>query len=242
MSSILSMVLAIAAVFFIYLLDATHVTLLLNLQAFCIVLGGSLLAALAQIHPERAWYAIKIFRQALFSEPDFDTTIEQFRRWSQLSRNQGFLALDKELSNIHDPIIRQGLQLATDGRSAADIRNHLSIFQERQQEKVFEAAEFFESIGGYAPTFGIVGAVLGLIQVMSNISSPESLGNGIATAFVATVYGVGSANLIFLPVAQRLKNYCRDMDRYHSMILEACSALADGENPRNLESRLRGYL
>ncbi|AJQ95161.1 motility protein A [Gynuella sunshinyii] len=242
MSSILSMVLAIASVFFIYMLDATHVTSLLNLQAFSIVLGGSLLSAMAQIHPERAWHSVKTLSQALSSEPSFNATIEQFQRWSQLSRSHGFLALDKELVEISDPIVREGIQLATDGRTASEIRNHLSIYQERQQEKIYEASEFFESIGGYAPTFGIIGAVLGLIQVMSNIESPESLGNGIATAFVATVYGVGSANLIFLPIAQRLKNHGRDMDRYYSMVQEGCSGLADGENPRNLETRLRGFI
>ena len=141
-----------------------------------------------------------------------------------------------------DPFASKALQLLVDGKEPEEIRHILEIDMTILEETDLQAVGFFEGVGGYAPTIGIIGAVLGLIHVMGNLENPALVGPGIAVAFVATIYGVALANLFFLPIASKLRSCVREAARYREMIIEGIIAIADGENPRAIEMRLNGYL
>ena len=143
---------------------------------------------------------------------------------------------------MHDPFARKGLQLLIDGSEPESIRSILDVEVGTKEHFDLQAANIYESMGGYSPTIGIIGAVMGLIHVMGNLSDPSRLGSGIAVAFVATIYGVGSANLVFLPLAKKLKNIVHEQMQYRDMIIEGVVSIAEGENPRNIETKLHGYL
>ena len=157
-------------------------------------------------------------------------------------RREGLLVLEDEASNTSDPFLRQSLLALVDGYDAETMRSLLgqSIDQEEQFQE--PGAQLFEIAGGYAPTIGILGAVLGLIHVMRNLRDPDSLGPGIALAFVATVYGVFSANLIFLPFAHKLRLKLQEERRRKELILEGLCAVQEGLNPHHIEKRLQIFL
>ncbi|MGH7184343.1 MAG: MotA/TolQ/ExbB proton channel family protein, partial [Nitrospiraceae bacterium] len=146
------------------------------------------------------------------------------------------------LKDIHDPFFRKGVQLIVDGTDPKAVHEILEIDVEFQEEEGIQAAKVWESAGGYSPTIGIIGAVLGLIHVMENLADPSKLGSGIAVAFVATVYGVGAANLFFLPLASKLKFKLKEEAASRIMIIMGLVGLAQGENPRLLQEKLEGYL
>jgi len=146
--------------------------------------------------------------------------------------------VDKE----NDPFAKKGLQLLVDGNEPDVIRDCMDVEIATIEHKEMQAAKVYEAMGGYSPTIGIIGAVVGLIQVMQNLADPELLGAGIATAFVATIYGVGFANLLFLPVANKLKFQAYALIQEKEMVLEGIAAIAEGENPRNIELKLSGYI
>jgi len=141
-----------------------------------------------------------------------------------------------------DSYSRKGLQLLVDGAEPEAIRSILEVDFYTQESRDIEAAKVFESMGGYAPTIGIIGAVMGLIHVMGNLGDPSQLGSGIAVAFVATIYGVASANLVLLPIAAKLKSIALRQSRYREMLLEGILSIAEGENPRSIELKLQGFM
>jgi chemotaxis protein MotA len=152
------------------------------------------------------------------------------------------LGLENEIPEEKDPFIQKGLQLLVDGNEPSFIRDIMELEINSKEDRDFQAARLYEAMGGDAPTIGILGAVMGLIHVMQNLTNPELLGEGIATAFVATIYGVGSANLIFLPVANKLKMRALAAAQAREMMVEGITAIAEGENSRDIELRLNGYL
>jgi chemotaxis protein MotA len=162
--------------------------------------------------------------------------------WSQIARKQGLLGLESVMERERDPFLRKGLALVVDGGEPDMIRRTLEVDMYAREAADSRAAKVFEGMGVYSPTLGIIGAVLGLMAVMQNLADPSRLGKGIAAAFVATIYGIGLANLLFLPVANKLKNAVQNQANVHEMLIEGLIAIAQGENPRNIESRLRGYL
>jgi len=141
-----------------------------------------------------------------------------------------------------DPFARKAMQLLADGIEPANIRNILEADMFTQEERDLQAAKLYEAMGGYSPTIGIIGAVMGLIQVMGNLSDPSQLGGGIAVAFVATIYGVAFANLLLLPIANKLEAVVRVQSRYREMLIEGILSIAEGENPRSIELKLKGFL
>ena len=162
--------------------------------------------------------------------------------WSSIARKGGLLTLENQLEHTHDPFMRKGLQLLVDGAEPEIIRNTLDIEINSYEEHYRAATKVWEAAGGYAPTIGILGAVLGLIHVMENLSDPSKLGAGIAVAFVATVYGVGSANLFYLPVANKLKMLVNQEIPNRDLYIDGLISIANGENPRLIETKLQGYL
>jgi chemotaxis protein MotA len=168
--------------------------------------------------------------------------IDQVLNWSQLSRREGLLSLEGYIPAIKDPFIKKGLQLLVDGAEPERIRELLEVDINTFEDEWRQSAKVWESAGGYSPTIGIIGAVMGLIHVMENLSDPSKLGAGIAVAFVATIYGVGLANLIFLPIAGKLKYYISRMVASKEMLIDGLVGIALGDNPRIIEARLKGYL
>jgi chemotaxis protein MotA len=178
----------------------------------------------------------------LNSEPESDSLVQNLLRYAYKARKEGLLSLDAELAKIHDPFLKESLMLAIDGVSPADLRKMMELQLDYQGEKEERIPKVFEAAGGFAPTIGIIGAVIGLIQVMQHLQDINEVGKGIAVAFVATIYGVASANLLFLPWAGKLRIRLRERQVVQEMTLEAVLAIAEGVNPRALELQLGSYL
>jgi chemotaxis protein MotA len=169
-------------------------------------------------------------------------TVQKLVDWSKVARKDGLLGLEAVVGNETDPFVRKGMQLLVDGNEPDDIRHTLEVELDSRERFDLQAGKVLEAMGGYSPTIGIIGAVMGLIHVMQNLSDPSRLGSGIATAFVATIYGVGLANLFLLPMANKLKAYVIQESHYRELVIEGLVAISEGENPRQIEVRLQGFL
>ncbi|MGM0553460.1 MAG: flagellar motor protein [Pseudomonadota bacterium] len=214
-----------------------------NGAAFVIVVLGTLGAALVQARMSVFMHGMRILRWA-FKPPAIDNAamVERIVEWSNVARKEGLLGLETLAEEEPDDFARKGLQLLVDGSEPQTIRQILETDLENREHFDIQGAKVFESMGIYAPTLGIVGAVMGLMAVMQNLADPSKLGAGIAAAFVATIYGIASANLLFLPVANKLKSTIQKRSQYQQMLMEGLIAIAEGENPRNIESKLSGFV
>src|SRR5919197_6007483 len=168
--------------------------------------------------------------------------IQKLAEWSNVARKQGLLGLEPVLNRESDPFVKKALQLVVDGSEPESIRAVMEVELNTREEADTRAAKVFEGMGIYCPTLGIIGAVLGLMAVMQNLADPSKLGHGIAAAFTATVYGIGLANLFFLPVAAKLKVIIARQTQFREMVVDGMLCIAQGENPRSIESKLQGYL
>lgn len=211
--------------------------------AFVIVVLGTLAAIFVHIPPAVFKHALKIVRWVIRPpQSDRAALIQQIVEWSNIARRQGLLGLEAQVEQQEDPFLRKGLQLLVDGVEPEAIRHMLEIDLGTKEHEDLAATKVFEGMGIYAPTMGIIGAVLGLVAVMKNLADPSKLGHGIAAAFTATIYGIGLANLLFLPVAAKLKSVIGESTRDREMIIEGLIAIAQGENPRNIETSLAGFV
>ena len=236
-------ILAITAILLGQTLEGGHVSSLINGPALLIVGGGTLGAIMLQAPSDTLKRAIYLIRWVFFPPTDENPQIlNKLVNWSNVSRKSGLLGLEEAVEMESDRFARQGLQMLVDGKSPGELRGALEPAIIFAEEKDIDAAKLFEAMGGYTPTIGILGAVMGLIHVMENLSEPARLGAGIATAFVATIYGVALANLILLPMASKIKAVALRQSRQKEMLLEGMVAIAEGENPRNIELRLQSYL
>jgi len=241
--SIAGIALALIAIVGGQLLEGGHLGSLFQLTAFVIVIGGTLGAIMLQ---NSLTVFLRGMRMAkwVFVPPvlDGEGLIQHITTWSNTARRGGLLALEPAIEDIDDPFVKRGLQMLIDGAEPESLRDTLQVEVDAYEEQQRQAAKVWEAAGGYAPTIGILGAVLGLIHVMENLSDPSKLGSGIAVAFVATVYGVGSANLFFLPIANKLKSLIGREVVLREMLIEGLISVANGENPRLIERKLQGYL
>lgn len=241
--SLIGLILAFVAIVGGNFLEGGHVSALMNGPAALIVLGGTLAASLLQSPLSAFKRALQILSWIFFPpRVDLPGGIDRVVNWSLTARKEGLLGLEGVADAEPDPYARKGLQLLVDGAEPEAIRSILEVDFLTQENRDIQAAKVFESMGGYAPTIGIIGAVMGLIHVMGNLADPSQLGNGIAVAFVATIYGVASANLILLPIANKLKAIALRQSRYREMLLEGLLSIAEGENPRSIELKLRGFM
>lgn len=241
--TLLGILLAFVAVVGGNALEGGHPSSLLQLTAFVIVVGGTLGAILVQTPMAVFLHAMHIARWVFFPPlQEFHKSIDTIVGWGLIARREGLLGLEGEYEKVSDPFAQKGLQLLVDGSEPEVIRNILDVHIANEESHNLRAARVFEGMGGYSPTIGIIGAVMGLIHVMNNLADPNSLGSGIAVAFVATIYGVGLANLLLLPMANKLKTVIDDQVLYREMIMEGLVSIAEGENPRNIESKLQSYL
>ncbi|WP_230874597.1 flagellar motor protein [Methylomonas sp. LL1] len=216
---------------------------LMNLHAFVIVVGGTLGATLLQFPPKVFLRGLRIVVWIVKPEKlMLNKQIDKIVRWSTMARKEGLLGLETVIDGEKDSFAKKGLQLLVDGNEPEVIRDCMEVELSTKEHLDLQAAKVFDAMGGYSPTIGIIGAVIGLIHVMQNLAKPELLGSGIATAFVATIYGVGLANLLFIPIANKLKAHIFQATQAREMIVEGISSIAEGENPRNIELKLSGFL
>ena len=241
--SVIGVVLALIALVGGSVLKGSGLSGLWNPAAFVIVIVGTIAAILLQTPLATFRRALKIVRW-VFQPPAQDraTVIAKIVEWSTTARKQGLLGLEAEVQALEDPFLRKGLQMVVDGVEPDAIRQMLEIELHGQSDRDMSAAKVFEGMGIYAPTLGIIGAVLGLMAVMKNLADPSKLGPGIAAAFTATIYGIGAANLMLLPMAAKLKGLVNHQTQEREMIVEGLIAIAQGENPRNIEARLNGFI
>lgn len=242
-ATILGIVIAVGAIIGGQALEGGHLSSIMQLTAFIIVMGGTIGACCVQNPLPVVIKAVSSLSIAL-AGTHFDNkgTIKLILELANVSRKQGLLALEGKLKDIKDPFMRKGVQLIVDGTDPKAVHEILEIEVEHQEEEGLMAAKVWEAAGGYAPTVGILGAVLGLIHVMENLADPSKLGGGIAVAFVATVYGVGGANLFFLPLANKIKFKLKEEASSRNMIIMGLVGLAQGENPRLLQEKLESFL
>lgn len=241
--SIIGLVVAFAAILVGQVLEGGHIGSLMNGPAVLIVLGGTVGAVMLQ-SPLPVF--VRAMRNAMWvvkpPAPSLTKGIEQVLSWSNVARREGLLGLEGVSTTESDQFARKGLQLLVDGKEPDAIRGTLEVEISARETVDLLAAKVYEGLGGYAPTVGIIGAVMGLIHVMENLSDPSKLGSGIATAFVATIYGVGLANMVFLPIAGKLKVVTQNQSQFREMMMEGLVAIAEGENPVGIESKLQAYV
>ena len=241
--TILGLIIGIGAILGGNIMEGGHTDSLMIFTAFFIVFGGTLGAVMVQ-NP-LVVFVLGLKRALWMVTPpqsDRKAMIEKIVNWSQLARKEGLLSLQDASEEEKDAFTKSGLQMLADGNEPEAMRNVLEVELSMCEHKDLLAAKVWEGFGGYSPTVGIIGAVMGLIHVMNNLSDPAALGPGIAVAFVATIYGVAMANLIFLPMAAKLKTIIGGQSQYKEMIIDGLISIAEGENPRNIDNKLKGYL
>jgi chemotaxis protein MotA len=216
---------------------------LLSAAAFMIVVIGTVAAICVQTPLGTMKHALRIFPWVMKPPPlNGVALIKKMVEWSNVARKQGLLGLEPMLNQEADPFVKKALQLVVDGSEPDALRSVMEVELNTREHADTAAAKVFEGMGIYSPTLGIIGAVLGLMAVMQNLADPSKLGQGIAAAFTATVYGIGLANLFFLPVAAKLKGTIASQTQVREMVIEGMISIAQGENPRSIESKLQGYL
>ena len=224
------------------LLEGGHPGALLNLPAFLIVIGATFGAALTQFPFHVVIEAGKRFIWLIIPlRLDMQQRSALLQDMASQARKGGFLALEEKLDSLDDPFLKRGIAMLVDGFNKDYILETLEQEIEMEQEEIEHTVKFYEAMGGYAPTMGIVGAVLGLIHAMGLLDKPDELGGGIAVAFVATIYGVAFANLMFLPFGNRYKLFASQIRNYKIMTLTGIVIIADGLSPQQLQIRLAAF-
>jgi len=225
------------------LLEGGKLSQVIQPTAAIIVFGGTLGAVLLQYPmPVVASAFRRLIQVFLERKLDPQQTVQQLVIFANKARRYGMISLDADLPSLSDPFLKRALMLAVDGTEPQELRKTMQLEIDNQAEYEDNIPKVFESAGGFAPTIGIIGAVLGLIQVMQHLDNINEVGKGIAVAFVATVYGVGSANLFFLPSSGKLRLRIREEQIIREMTLEGVVSILEGMNPRMLESKLIGFL
>jgi chemotaxis protein MotA len=241
--SLLGLVVGIGAIMGGQVLEGGHIASLAQPTALLIVFGGTLGAVLLQSPFAVFKRGVRMAAWVFFPPRiNHEQTIGDVIRWSQQARREGLLALENFASQVKDDFVSKGLQLLVDGVAAEHIREVMEAKLTVFEDEMRQSARIWEAAGGYSPTIGILGAVLGLIHVMENLTDPSKLGAGIAVAFVATIFGVGLANLVYLPIANKLKAHITRLVAAREMLIDGLIGIAVGDNPRLIESRLQGYL
>ncbi|MGH8145795.1 MAG: flagellar motor protein [Rhodanobacteraceae bacterium] len=241
--SLIGVVLALLMLAAGTMLHGSSILSLWNLAAFIIVFGGT--AAAVMLHTpmptvRRALSIVRwVFRPPHVHAPDL---ISRIVGWSEISRRQGLLGLEPSIESESDPLMKKGLQLLVDGTEPEVIRSVLEVEISTREHTDMDAAKMFENAGVYSPTMGILGAVMGLIAVMQNLADPSKLGEGIAAAFVATIYGIATAYLFMTPMSNKIKSITRSRSQLGELLVEGLVSIAQGDNPRHIENKLQGFL
>jgi len=242
-ASVIGLALALFAILGGQVLEGGSIGSLLQPTAALIVLGGTFGACLLQFPLTVTLKSFQSLAKA-FQEPRADNggVIRDIIRLAHKARKEGVISLEPDVQKIPDPFLKKALTMAMDGVEPRVLRETMELEISNLEEESEQPIRFWRSAGGYSPTVGILGAVLGLIHVMENLEDPSKLGVGIAVAFVATVYGVGLANLVYLPISGKLKLKCRDQLIAKEIMLVGVISILEGENPRLIEDKLKSFL
>jgi len=242
-SSLSGVFLALGGIIAGLLLEGGNLRQIVQPTAAMIVLGGTLGAVMLQFPLPVVLHACRRLGSVFFNPKQNQLdTIQRLVQFAQKARREGIVSLDSDLPTVEDSFLKKTLMLAVDGTEPQELRKIMELELDNQAEYEEQVPQVFESAGGFAPTIGIIGAVLGLIQVMQHLDRIDEVGRGIAVAFVATLYGVGSANLLYLPVAGKMKLRIREEQIAREMTLEGVASILEGMNPRILEIKLLGFL
>lgn len=243
LATIIGLVLGLGAVFGGAALEGLHMTALVQPTAALIVVGGTVAATFVSFPMSTLMTALKDVKK-VFLPPNEDpeAVIKNIINYAAKARRNGLISLEQEAQTVKDSFTKKGISLVVDGIDPQKLRETMEIELGSFEEHGKGSAEVFESAGGFAPTIGIIGAVLGLIHVMSNLSDPSKLGSGIAVAFVATIYGLMMANLFCIPFGTKLKHRLKEELLQKEMVIEGLIAIQNGENPHFIEQKLRAYL
>jgi len=242
-SSILGVLLAIAGIVAGLLMEGGSIGQILQPTAALIVFGGTFGAVLLQFPLPTVLAAFRSLGH-VFAAPrrKSDELVARLVTYANKARRQGVVSLDSDLEAIRDPFLKQSVMLAVDGTEPAELRRIMRVSLDSITDVEERLPAVFESAGGFSPTIGILGAVLGLIQVMQHLDNIQEVGKGIAVAFVATIYGVAAANLFFLPFAGKIRIRQHADQQRREMMLEGVISILEGMNPRMLELKLSGFL
>jgi chemotaxis protein MotA len=242
-SSLLGILLAFAGIVAGLLLEGGHIGQVLQPTAAMIVFGGTMGAVMLQ-YPLGVVVAaaVRLLRVFFHRGSGGEATVQQLIHFANKARRSGIISLDQDLQSIDDPFLKQAIMLAVDGTEPAELRKIMELQIDNHFELEEKLPAVFESAGGFSPTIGIIGAVMGLIQVMQHLDHMDEVGRGIAVAFVATIYGVAAANIFFLPVAGKLRLRIREEQVQKEMTLEGVISILEGMNPRMIEVKLEGFL
>jgi len=236
-------VLALSGIVGGLLLDGGSISQVLQPTAAIIVLGGTAGAILLQFPLPIVLEAVRGLTNVFVERPrNPHERVQELVKFANRARREGIVSLDSELEKIQEPFLKKSLMLAVDGTEPQELRSMMELELENQSEHDERVPQVFESAGGFSPTIGIIGAVMGLIQVMQHLDKMEDVGRGIAVAFVATIYGVAAANLFLLPAAGKMRIRLRQEQLLRAMTLEGVVSILEGMNPRMLETRLLGFL
>lgn len=242
LASWIGLLLAIGAILGGLILEGGKLSDIAQYTAAIIVVGGTVGATMLNSPLGTFLSAIKrcvhVFLERVESP---ETVIEAIIEYATKARKQGIVSLEQEAAQIEDPFLRKALTLAVDGTDLQELRKMMELEIEMIEHRATAESKVFEQAGGYAPTVGIIGAVMGLIQVMKNLANIDEVGHGIAVAFVATVYGVGLANLFFLPIAGKIKARVHEEIRLKELIVEGVSGIVEGLNPKLIRMKLEAY-
>ena len=240
--TVAGLLVALAGIIGGLLMEGGRIKDVAQITAAMIVLGGTTGAVMVSTPLHTLKGALRrVAGVFLDSTPDLSKDIEEVLGYATKARKNGLVSLEQEADQIQDPFLKKALNLGVDGTDMQEIRKMLELQIEMEEQAGEAEAKVFESAGGYAPTIGIIGAVLGLIQVMKNLANIDEVGHGIAVAFVATVYGVGTANLLFLPMAAKIKARQRAHSQRQELILEGVAGIVEGLNPKLIREKLRAF-
>jgi chemotaxis protein MotA len=243
LSTIIGLLLAFGAILGGQALEGGNVGSIMQGTAALIVLGGTFGACLVQFPLNVFIKSLKCISQVFFpSGADNKAIISEIIQYANKARRQGIISLEADVENIKDPFLKKALNMAVDGIEPKTLRETMEVEMTNMEEEGELPIKFWEAAGGYSPTIGIIGAVLGLIHVMENLADPSKLGGGIAVAFVATVYGVTMANVVYLPIAGKLKLRHKAFMTGKEIILAGVISILEGENPRLIEEKLKSFV
>ena len=224
-------------------IEGSNVAAIINIPALCIVLGGTLGASMGGANFDAIKAIPMLYKKAFMPDPlDLPGRVAELVGYAEKARRDGLLALDEQLASVDDPYTRKGLQLVVDGTDPELVAEVLEAENDAMRKRHAMCVQPFDKAGGYAPTMGIIGTVFGLVHVPTNLSQPETLGPMISSAFIATLLGVASANVVYLPVSSRLKGLSQEEMHFREMTLEGILAIQAGDNPRVVEEKLMAYV
>lgn len=245
LSTIGSLIFGFVALVLAFVLEGGVPSALLSPTAAMIVFGGTI-AAIGTSFPAEDLKRIPKILKVVFNKPKYDIPglIAYFKEVAVKTRKEGLLSIEGDISsnNDLDPFIKKGLQMVVDGTEPSTVRAILEAEAMTTYERHKAGAAIFDAAGGYSPTMGIIGTVMGLVHVLGDLEDTDSLGGKIATAFIATLYGVGFANLVWLPIGTKLKAYNKVEHQKNELIIEAILSIQEGLNPNTLEEKLKSYM